>query len=202
LATSDGSATWQRDFGGDPAIVGRVVPFADNKDVVVIGVLPRGLELPFGRSPGEGTGIGYRIGVQDFWVLGETRPDEYPGGTAIARLRAGVSRQAAQAEVSRLSRQQAVDATRVVQLTTFRDYALGVMRPALPLLEGFAALVLLIACANLANLVLARAAKARGDFAVRAALGARRRDVMRILQSSCSPPCSPRSPPSRSVFSR
>ena len=180
-----GYERWQRDFGGDPAIVGRVIPFADNKDIVVIGVLPRGLELPFGRSPGEGSGIGYKIGVQDFWTLGQTRPDEYPAGTAIARLRAGTSKRAAQAEAdaifSRLARPQAADATRIAQLVTFRDYALGVMRPALPLLQAFAALVLLIACANLANLVLARAASARGEFAVRAALGARRRDVMRIL---------------------
>jgi predicted permease len=168
---------WQRDLGGDPNVIGRVLSFADNKRITVIGVLPRGLEFPFGRTPGAGSGSEFRAGVQDFWVLGQEKPEEYPGGMAVARLRDGVTTTSAQAEADAI----VAKPDRSLQLVTFRDYALGTMRPALPLLEAFAALVLLIACANLASLVLARATKTRGEFAVRAALGAGQSDLFRIL---------------------
>ena len=176
---------WQRDFGGDPSLIGRVLPFADGKAVTVIGVLPAGLQFPFGRAPGAGSGTEFRVGTQDFWTLGQRRTDEYPGGMALARLRPGTVVSAAQAEIDAIVASMpaggARPAGRSLRLVTFRDHALGVLRPALPLLEGFAAFVLLIACANLASLVLARAAKSRGEFAVRAALGAETRDVLRLL---------------------
>ena len=172
-----GYERWQRDLGGDPNVVGRVLPFADNKRITVIGVLPRGLEFPFGRTPGAGAGSEFRAGIQDFWVLGQEKPEEYPGGMAVARLRDGVKTKIAQAETDTI----VAAPDRSLHLVTFRDYALGAMRPALPLLEAFATLVLLIACANLASLVLARATKTRGEFAVRAALGAGQSDLFRIL---------------------
>ena len=188
-----GYERWQRDFGGDAAILGQVLQFEDKKAIAIVGVLPAGLDFPFGRAPGAGTGSEFAVGRQDFWTLGQDRVDEYPGGVAFARLRPGASIETAQVEaetaIARVPRTQSADTTRTVRLISFRDHALCVLRPALPLLEGFAALVLLIACANLANLVLARAARARGEFAVRTALGARARDLLGVVLAETAIVC-------------
>ena len=171
-----GYERWQRDFGGDPSVLGRVLRFSDNKAGRVVGVLPRGLGFPFGRAPGAGSGAEYSPGVQDFWLVGQDRADDYPGGVALARLREGVTLAGAASAAG-----AAAKPGRSFVLVSFRDHALGLFRPALPLLQAFAALVLLIACANLGNLLLARAMHARSEFAIRTALGAGAGDLLRIL---------------------
>jgi hypothetical protein len=135
-----GYERWQRDFDGDPAIIGRVLQFSDNKAGTVVGVLPRGLEFPVGRKPGAGTGAGFAVGVQDFWTLGQDRVDEYPGGITLARLRPGTPLAAAEQQVAAAAASGAP-----LLMVRVRAHALGLFAPALPLLQGFAVLVLLIA---------------------------------------------------------
>ena len=171
---------WTQDFGSDPAIVGRVLAFADNKHFTVVGVLPAGLQFPLARPPQAGNGSGFRAGVQDFWILGQDNPTEYPGGALIARLAPGATLETAAAEASALA------SGRPLELLRARDHALGPLAAALPLLQAFALLVLLVACGNLANLFLSRAVNQETDDAIRAALGATMRDrlLARLAESA------------------
>ena len=174
-----GYERWAQDFGADPSIVGTVLSFSDNKRYTVVGILPPRLEFPLGRPPQSGNGSGFSAGIQDFWVLGQDNPREYPGGTLLARLRPGASIDAANVEARTLTGALAMELPnrnggRSFVLVRLRDQLLGPLAAALPLLQGFAALVLLIACGNLANLIMARAMSLERDAAIRIALGATR----------------------------
>jgi predicted permease len=174
-----GYERWTQDFGADPAIVGTVLSFADNKRYTVVGVLPPRLEFPLGRQPQSGNGSGFTPGIQDFWVLGQNSPREYPGGTLLARLKPGASLESVTAEARILATSLAAELPnrndgRTFAPVSLRDQLLGPLAAALPLLQGFAALVLLIACGNLANLIMARAMSLELDAAIRTALGATR----------------------------
>jgi len=171
-----GYERWQRDFGGDLAIVGRVVRFIDNHEFTVVGVLPRGLEFPFGPMPQSGNGTGFTIGVQDFWIVGQEGA-VLPGGAALARLRPRATVARARTEAATISaRLSAADpathANRGLELESLRDQALGLVRPGLRLAQGFSILMLLLACANLTNLMLLRSSTRDREFGVRVALGA------------------------------
>ena len=177
---------WVRDFGRDPTIVGRVLPFADNKRFTVVGILPAGLEFPIGRPPHSGNGSGFVPGGQDFWILGQENAREYPGGTALARVRAGTSVRAAAAEAEAVAtelnrRRPGGEPPRTFALVSLRDQLLGTLAPALPLAQAFAVLVLIIAAANVANLMLVRAVGLERDAAIRLALGASRRSTVMPL---------------------
>ena len=176
---------WVRDFGSDPSIVGRTLAFADNKQFVVAGVLPAALEFPYARPPHKGHGAGFRAGVQDFWILAPDRAGEHPGGVMIARVGDAQSVGAVTSEVASLSASLAAalpqqNGGRSMVVVPMRAQVLGMLEQAVPLVQFFSALVLLIACANLANLMFARAAAARTDMSVRVALGARRSDLARL----------------------
>jgi putative ABC transport system permease protein len=166
---------WQRDFAGDSAIVGRVIELGEDR-YTVVGVLPRGLAFPLGRVPQSGNGTGFRVGVQDFWILGQGTEGEYGSGPLIGRLRPGTTLASARAEL-----ESAAIGDRMLEAIPFREHVVGMTGPALRLLQGFTALVLLIACANLANLVLVRASTREREFAIRAALGAGRSVALRSL---------------------
>lgn len=176
---------WVRDFAADPAVVGKLLPFVDRQPFVVAGVLPPGLEFPFARAPHKGHGAGFHAGLQDFWAIAPDRPGEHPGGVMIARLANGRTAAAAAREIAGVSaslaasRQQENNG-RVLVVVPMRDHVLGLIGPALPVLQLFSGLVLLIACANLANLMLARAAAARSETAMRVALGARTAHLLRL----------------------
>ncbi|MGA3052876.1 MAG: ABC transporter permease [Candidatus Korobacteraceae bacterium] len=161
---------WRSDFAADPHVIGRTIRL-DNKPVTVVGVLPRNFEF----AP-EGSAL--------LWV--PLHPNPYTATArnlrwlnVIGRLAPGVSLEQARAEMQGIDAQLAQEYSRqnasvFVTLGSLQDEIVGNVRPLLLILFGAVSFVLLIACANVANLLMTRAIDRRREFAVRAALGASR----------------------------
>jgi putative ABC transport system permease protein len=162
---------WQRVFGGDPGVIGKMVT-VDGDRCTVVGVMPEGFTFP-NRA--------------DAWVpatINVRRDNAYL--QVVARLRPGVTREAANAEVQAITtdvdRQQAAGSAKtIVAVTPLQQFITGDMRAPLLTFLGAIGFVLLIACANVANLLLARGATRPKELAIRAALGASRARVIRQL---------------------
>jgi putative ABC transport system permease protein len=175
---------WRTRFGADPGIVGRDVTI-QGRPRRVVGVLPADLLLPFDLVSAAPAGVVLPA------TFDRAAPRHQRGGhylTGIARLRSGVTLEAAAADMARvlapLARQypdQHDQGSFRVTVQPLREALVGDSRPVLLVLGSAVSLVLLLACANVANLMLARGEARRRELAVRAALGATRFRVIRQL---------------------
>jgi putative ABC transport system permease protein len=180
LLISDG--LWRRRFGADPGIIGRSVRMND-RDFQVIGVLPAAYQPLVSEHFYQRADIWAPLGY-DTTMPYACRSCQHL--RAMGRLRPGVSLEQAAADLTAiradLLRQFPGDYARgVVQVTRFDDAFAGPVRGILFTLLGAVAFVLLIACANVANLLLARGLRRRREIAVRSALGAGRGRLLQQL---------------------
>jgi putative ABC transport system permease protein len=179
VVISDG--LWRRRYAGDPEILGRTI-LVDGKSRRIVGVMPAGFRLPtdFGEDAAEPTELWTPLAM-----TGEQRGNH--GLYAAAALRSGSSASAASAELRSLTRRltQEGQYPAAMRFSAFAvpvaDEILGTVRPALRLLQGAVAFLLLIACANVANLLLVRAETRQREIALRAALGAGRAHLLAQL---------------------
>ena len=176
---------WTNRFGSDPSIIGKSVRLDVGDAYSVVGVMPPGLELRLfndrGRRPEPLVWLP-KQGFDDF----EPNLRTQAFWNVLGRLRPGASVGEAQAELDAISAQLAreypqTNARIAAEVVPLRAHLVGSLHDVLPLLLGAAAILLAVACANVANLLLARGAARGREFAVRQALGASRVRLVRQM---------------------